>query len=131
MDSSSKKYSEFDQLVNNLDVGIFRYVEGNSETRFLFVNSVLCRMLGYLERELLKQPVDDIFKDKQVLRSLEEKALAADKAYQENLELKAKNQRALLCAVTIVAVREGKKEPKHFDVIVRSLVQEKQVEKDI
>ncbi len=130
MDPKGKQHFTFNELLNNLDVGTFRCSGETSNTRFVFVNATLCQLLGYEEADILKLTVSDIFEDKRKFRYLAENAASLNKVVQEDIHLKAKNQRLLPCSITILAIREGKKTPEYFDVVVRNINDAKRVEKD-
>lgn len=114
-----------------MPVGVFR-MKNDGERSLTFLNTCMCQMLAYTEKEAKSLPAAEIFADIVALRALAEKALKNASAVSPEIEVYTKTKKKLLCSLSLVAVLspEGGK-TSYFDGILQDVSGVKRVEKDL
>src|SRR3989338_3964213 len=107
-------------LVNNLKVGVYRRTAGING-RFLFVNAILTKILGYTADELLKMPVSDLFEDRRKYRSSNDRTCHDGHVQDEEIKLKRKDKKVIWCSVTAVVVKDKQGKIKWIDGIIKDI----------
>ena len=123
--TSEEKYKT---LTNNLHVGIYRNTIGH-EGKFLEANPAMLKMFGFENRrEFLKISVADLYQHPDSRKKFNEKILRNGFVRNEELLLRKKNGRPIICSVSAVAITDKKGEVKYYDGFIEDVTVRKQLE---
>jgi len=127
-----KSEVEFEGLMNNLNLGVFRLVPGIGMTRrFIFANPTFCQMLEYTQEELLKMHIADTFEDKKQFYAMNKNVSSHHNVIQEGVKLITKRKRIVLCSISMVAIRNEKREIEYIDGVAEDITGQKRIEKEL
>jgi PAS domain S-box-containing protein len=130
MTDPNKETIEFQALMDNLNLGIFRQTVKGGD-RFAFVNTTFQRMSGLSGEEILKMSPADVFEDKKKYRLLIEKTCQLGSITHEEAELKTRDKRKVLCSLSMVAVRDAQGKVEYIDGVVQDVSGQKQAENEL
>ena len=125
-----QSHLNFRQLLNNLEVGVFRLSPG-PKGRFVFVNAVLAEMLGFSGEEVLKGPAEEFFENRKAFLLLCEKIARQGSVKGEEVQLVTKNKKVLRCSLSGTLLKEGRGKPEWVDGIVQNATIHKKIERDL
>ena len=126
--NSEEKYKT---LTNNLHVGIYRNTLG-SEGKFLEANPAILKIFGFENREeFLNISVADLYQNPDYRKKLNEKMLRNGFVRNEELLLKNKNGKPIVCSVSAVAVKNEKGEVTYYDGFIEDVTERKQLESQL
>ena len=120
----------FNQLLNNLETGVFRW-SVDSKSRFIFVNAALARMLGFHPEEMLKLRVEEIFKNHKGFLSLREKIIQQGGVKKVEVELVTKDKRSVWYFLSGILVKNGRSKTAWIDGVIQDAAVHKKVVKDL
>ena len=103
------KRVEFQELINNLEVGIFRY-SLDSKGQFLFTNAAFARMLNHSSTDLRKMNFQEICENADELSRVNTKICSEGLVKSEWIKLRKKDGQSIQCSMTAALSRdkEGK-----------------------
>ncbi len=125
----AKQNIKFEDLVNQLQVGIFRCTIGKN-TKIVYANSALLGMLGLKIKEISKVSVRNLFADQRKFQNLMKRVVAERVVSGFEARLKDKLQKSVWCALFASAVSENG-EVKYVDVVVEDKTEQKSYEKEL
>jgi len=129
---NKKSEVEFEELVNNLKLGVFRLIPGIGMTRrFVFANPTFCKILEYDQDDLLKKHIADIFCDKKKFYAMNKRISNRQNVLKEEVQLITKNKRKIFCSVSMVAIRNKKGGIEHVDGIAEDITSQRRIEKEL
>lgn len=131
MDARRKNVTiNFEKLIGGLNFGIFRQ-DPDPQSRFVYANPVLLKMLGYTEQTIAGVRVADIFLNKGIFRRLKEQAVKQGSAATGEVKLVSQRRHVMICSLTLVAVPGADGKVRFLDAVVKDVTQEKLAEKAI
>lgn len=130
MATSDKQIVGFEGLLDNLNLAVFRIVP-QERGRFLFANAALCEMLQYSSEEILKTRVSNIFGDSAGFNSFIKKVSQLETPAKEEVNLKTKNKKLVLCSVSLRAVKDDNGKVKYIDGVAEDISGQREIEKEL
>ena len=125
-----KSIIDFSGLVNNLMVGVCRYVpKGKGD--FLFVNPAFGDILGYKTDELMKINVSRIFETRKSYQEFIRKITKEDIVKNEEVRLERKDGNIVWGSITARAVKDGRGKLIFIDGNLKDISHRKQVEREL
>lgn len=97
---------QFEELVNNLEIGIFR-CSLDSNNRILFVNPVLSRMLGYAMADAREMRLKSIFDDAEEFSRLMTKVSSEGRVRNEWVRIKKSDGQIIQCSLNAVLAKDS------------------------
>jgi len=126
--NSEEKYKT---LTNNLHVGIYRNTIG-PEGKFLEANPAILNIFGFENKEeFLNISVADLYQNPEYRKKMNQKMLRNGFVRNEELLLKKKNGRPIVCSVSAVAVKNETGEVKYYDGFIEDVTVRKQLESQL
>jgi diguanylate cyclase (GGDEF)-like protein/PAS domain S-box-containing protein len=117
-----------ERTLEHVPVGIAHF---GLEGRYLHVNSALCTLLGYSERELLARTVFDVTmpEDRPEGESLQRDLIEGKiKAFTREKRYRCKNGTVRWCSVAVQLVRGPRGDPLHFVSVIDDISRRKEAE---
>jgi len=116
--------TELQGLVNNLEIGIFRY-SLDSRGKFLFVNAAFSRMLNQKVEDVLGISFQDICENPDELKRLNTKICTQGRVENEWIGLKRRDGEIIQCSIKAVLVRDEKEKDLLIDGIIEDITEHK------
>ncbi len=120
----------YKDIIDNLQVGVYRS-SAVPNGRFLFANKYFTRMLGYSPAELLNISVVDVFGDPERYEFIISQVSQHGSVNNQEVILKHKDRRSVLCSVSVSAVYGRKRQIEFFDTVIEDVAVQKSVEKEL
>ena len=123
LQNSEEKYRT---LTENINAGIFRTTVDPDGT-FLEANAYLADMLGYPDKNALMQmKVKELYQSSEDRQKLIDKLRANGFVKDEVIRLKKRDSTPIYASVTVVMVRDGKKETTYLDGFLEDITERRQ-----
>lgn len=126
----AEKSIEFRILMDNLSLGVCRLAL-KPRPSLTFANKTFCRMLGYEVSELVSMPALNIFMDKNHARALLKEAFEKGNLTNQEIQLRAKDKRLVLCSLSAMAVRHETEKVEALDIIVQDISGQRRTEEEL
>jgi len=115
-----KEALPFDQLLNSLNIGVFRQSTGRTP-KVCFMNEFLRAQLGCAKDEIIEILPESLFAKKRTFDALLKQAVLKGKVFKDQVAMKAKDGRRFTAAVSLVAVRPVSGKVRFIDGIVENI----------
>ena len=127
-----KKQSEppFDLLLDRLKVGVFRHSTGRKQ-EFVFMNTVLCKFLGYTQEEASSVPPIKIFANARSYLSVVKKTQTAKAVEDKEIVLKTKEGKKVPVVLSLSAVLDSRGRVCYMDGIIEGSFLQQDVYKEL
>lgn len=130
MKKDNQTETSFELLLDKVQAGVFRQTIGKKPA-IIFVNKMLCEMLGYTARDLLAVEPHKIFTGKRAYEALVKRAQSGREIQGKEVILKAKDGERVSAFISFIAVKGTRGRARFIDVLIESAGTRHNVQKDL
>jgi len=117
---NEKKYRS---LTENINVGVYRNTPG-AKGKFIEVNPAFLKIFGYKNKDsILNLNVSDLYENHSERKKISDKAKTLGYLKNEQVRLKKKNGKPIICSVSSTAVVNSKGKTIHYDGIIEDITE--------
>ena len=120
----SESRVQFEELVNNLEVGIFR-CSLDSNNQLLFINPAFSRMLGYPVASVLEMRLKNIFEDPEEFNRLMTKVSSEGHVHNEWIRIKKSDGQVMQCSLNAVLAKAKESSSLVIDGMIEDITEHK------
>ncbi len=113
-----------EELINNLEIGIFRY-SLDAKGRFMFVNRAFAKLMGYETQDILSMSFSDICENTDELDRIHTKICSEGSVTNEWIRLKKKDGHPMQCAMKAALVDHAEGKHLLIDGVIEDITEHK------
>lgn len=122
--------SDFRVLIDNLKIGVCR-VSLKPRPAFVFVNKMLCRMLGYEAADFLKLPVAEIFSQRKDWQMLSKTDSEKEGIPVQEVQIKTRQGEAFLVEISALVIPDAHGCPQALDMMIQDISGQRRAEQEL